>query len=195
MVKKVDGSGTYSISVSVSDCVDAGCLAYISPPTSNNCWRKVKNENCNDLNWYDFHSYGVTGASPKCAVGASQALHYDILADEPPYSWCPETEAMWREIKCGGGWPSGSDGDWCKVWWLDWTGWKWRQGYWDPDQGYCIITSGEAPNNGCTVDRKESTTSGIADLCPGNTAGNGKCEQACARAKKIDVKSAKNYLL
>jgi len=95
---------------------------------------------------------------------------------------------MWREIKCGGGWPSGSDGDWCKVWWLDWTGWKWRQGVWDPDQGYCIITSGQAPNNGCTDDRRESTASGIADLCPGNTAGDGKCEQACGADASCDEK-------
>jgi len=96
---------------------------------------------------------------------------------------------MWKEIKCGGGWPSGgNEGDWCKVWWLDWTGWKWRQGVWDPDQGYCIITSGQAPNNGCTDDRRESTASGIADLCPGNTAGDGKCEQACGADASCDEK-------
>jgi hypothetical protein len=117
-----------------------------------------------------------------------KALHYEYSGEVQPYIWCPETEAMRREIKCGGGWPSGSDGDWCKVWWLDWTGWKWRQGVWDPDQGYCIITSGQAPNNGCTDDRRESTASGIADLCGGNTAGDGKCEQACGADASCDEK-------
>jgi len=151
----------------------------------------MKGESCNDLNWYDFHDYGVLGASPKCAVGASQALHYDILADEPPYAWCPETEAMWKEIKCGGGWPSGSEGDLCKVWWLDITGWHSRQGYWDPDldasgRAACVIK--------CTSDRRESTESDARDYCTGSGPGDGKCEQACGADAACDEYFPGTYL-
>ena len=179
LVKKVSGSGTYSISVSVSDCVDANCR-FCGDPTSNNCWRKVKDENCNDLSWYDFHDYGILGASPKCAVGASHASHYDYFGYGGAVIWCPETEAMWRNIRCGGGWPSGSEGDWCKVWWLDWTGWKSRQGYWDTDSNSCIIK--------CTSDRRESRESDARDFCSSSGAGDGKCEQACGADSSCDEK-------
>ena len=193
LVKKVSGTGSYSISTSVENCVDADCKN-CGNPTCNDwrcaCWMKMKDENCNDLSWYNFAGF-VGGDSPKCAVGASQAQHYDYV--EPIYSWCPTIEAMWKEIKCGGGWPSGSDGDWCKVWWLDLTGWKKREGFWDPDDGYCIITSGNEPINGCTSDRRENTTQGIADTCPGNKAGDGKCEQACGADESCDEKDTADY--
>jgi hypothetical protein len=193
LVKKVSGTGSYSISASVENCVNADCKS-CGNPTSNDwlwsCWIKMKDENCNDLSWYDFAGL-LGGTSPKCAVGASQAQHYIYVGLDS--WWCPSTEAMWKEIKCGGGWPSGKDGDWCKVWWLDLTGWKWRQGVWDPDDGYCIITSGDEPNNGCTSDRRESTTQGIADTCPGRKAGDGKCEQACGADESCDEKDTADY--
>lgn len=56
------------------------------------------------------------------------------------------------------------------------------------DDGYCIITDGEAPTGGCTVNRRESTTQGVADLCPGNKAGDGACEQACGADAGCDEK-------
>jgi hypothetical protein len=144
----------------------------------------MKNENCNDIDWYDF--YGA--AFPKCAIRASQASHYTYVGNDIHGNpvWCPTTETMWKQIKCGGGWPSGNEGDVCKVWFLDWGTLKWRQGVWDPDDSYCIITSGDSPTNGCTSEHKESTDNGVADTCGGRRAGDGKCEQACGADSKCD---------
>jgi hypothetical protein len=84
---------------------------------------------------------------------------------------------MWREIKCGGGWPTGSDGDWCKVWWLDWTGWRYREGKWDTDDNVCIIKCNGA---------KESTESDARDYCPGSGPGENTCEQVCGADPTCD---------
>jgi len=192
LVKKVSGSGTYTISVSVENCVDAECEA-CGNPTCNDwfctCWRKMKDQNCKDLDWYDFSS-SVSGF-PKCGIGASWAQHYDAIGRG---WWCPETEAMWKSIKCGGGWPSGgNEGDTCKVWFLTPSGAKWRQGKWDPDDGYCIITDGDPPTGGCTADRRESTVDGVIDTCGGRKAGDGKCEQACGADAACDEKDPGEY--
>ncbi|MEM5773107.1 MAG: hypothetical protein QXL86_02665, partial [Candidatus Aenigmatarchaeota archaeon] len=194
LVKKVSGAEPYTISASVENCVDAGCNACGSPTCNDwfcTCWRKMKDSSCNDLSWYDFAG-GVGSSFPKCAVGVSQAQHYDYIGYIYGYhTWCPETEAMWRNIKCGGGWPSGDEGDICKVW-ISET--EWRQGVWDPDDGYCIITDGGGarggPTGGCTSDRKESTVDGVVDKCGSRSAGDGKCEQACGAHPDCDEHDA-----
>ncbi|MBO3800174.1 MAG: hypothetical protein FGF52_03880 [Candidatus Brockarchaeota archaeon] len=56
------------------------------------------------------------------------------------------------------------------------------------DDGYCLITSGEGETGGCTVNRRESTTQGVADLCPNSKAGDGACEQACGADASCDEK-------
>jgi hypothetical protein len=142
----------------------------------------MKDSNCNDIDWYDFS--GGT-ASPKCAIKVSHDSHY-----KPGLSgyWCPTTDAMWKQIRCGGGWPSGNEGDVCKVWWFEGGVVKSREGVWDPDDGYCLITGGDPPTGGCTGYHTESTDSGVADTCGGRTSGDGKCEQACGATPQCDEK-------
>ncbi|MBS7631675.1 hypothetical protein KEJ47_08955, partial [Candidatus Bathyarchaeota archaeon] len=170
LVKKVSGTGTYSVSANVENCVNANCKMCGSPTFNdiwswNYCWRKMKDSNCNNLDWYDFHG-DLGTAFPKCGVGTSQAQHYDDFVSYYGFDvWCPEPEVMWKNIKCGGEWPSGNDGDTCKVWFLCFPNICYREGVWDPDDGYCIITSGDPPTGGCNANRTESRADGVVDLC------------------------------
>jgi hypothetical protein len=127
----------------------------------------MKDSNCNDIDWYDFrHGIGI-----ECGIGVSHELHYDYIGYG---SWCPTTEAMWKQIGCNK-WPSGNEGDDCKVW----AGPLSREGKWDPDDKACIIKC-----NGAI----ESTDSDARDYCGNSGSGDGKCEQACGADEACDEK-------
>jgi hypothetical protein len=182
LAHKFLGTGDYSISVSISNCVDAGCKA-CGYPTTDSCWRKMKNSNCNDIDWYDFTGFSSTGRA--CGIKTSQEQHYDVssfIGEGIGYLWCPETETMWKGIDCSS-YPSwaGSEGDVCKVWYKTGpTTYDSKQGNWDPDDNACIINC-----NG----KRESTASDARDYCGSSGAGDSQCEQACGADPKCDEKN------
>lgn len=160
---------------------------YCNSMTWGGCYVKMKDANCNDIDWYDFYRY--TTASRACAIKVSHDLHYtytQTLYDE--HEFCPTTEAMWKAITCDAGWPSESfsDGEVCKVWWREGLTIHNREGKWDPDSNTCIIKC----NN-----KRESTASDARDKCGSSEAGDGKCEQACGADPCCDESSGGEYIL
>jgi len=195
LVHRHSGSGHYNISVSISNCEDSGCIA-CGDPTCNgwicDCWRKMKNEDCSDLDWYDFATGGYNW--PKCAIKPSSASHYDHVGNG---WWCPETEPMWKAIRCGGGWPSGSfsDGEKCKVWYICGVQACYKEGVWDPDDNKCIITNDNGNSYpGCTSDHRENPNADYAaDYCGSSGKGDGYCEEACGASPLCDEKEPNKF--
>ena len=187
LVHKHSGSGYYNISVSVTDCEDADCISCVGY-TANTCWRKLKDQNCNDVDWYDFNGISF----PKCAIKAQPNVYYDYYtAWDSIATFCPDpNDVMWKAIQCGGGWPSGSfsDGEVCKVWYLEWGNLRYKEGVWDPDDNKCIITNDNGnPYPGCTANHREnSSASYAADYCGSSGYGDGQCEAACGASPECD---------
>ena len=187
-----------SLNYSSDGCIRCGV------PTTGDCWEKMKDQSCRDIDWYDFALTDIFYWGARCGIRSSHDIHfkYNRSAD-----WfCPTTEAMWKAIGCNQ-WPSGTfyHGEVCKAWFLDGTTQKWRQGVWDPSDRYCIITDGDPPTNGCVdasyirtgIDSggllpkvfENSRDYGVVDTCGGRASGDGKCEAACGASISCDEKN------
>jgi len=104
---------------------------------------------------------------------------------------------MWKAIRCGGGWPSGSfsDGEKCKVWYICGVQACYKEGVWDPDDNKCIITNDNGnPYPGCTSDHRENPNADYAaDYCGSSGKGDGKCEEACGASPACDERDPNKF--
>jgi len=160
------------------ECVPATCKL-CGFPTFGGCWRKMKDNNCNDIDWYDFA--GATPSGRACGIGPSHISHLDYMTLWG--AWCPSSDAIWKKIDCYS-WPSGSEGDICKIWWVDISGIHAAQGYFDPDDKACIIN----------CDGKKEAMEGYdKDYCGSSSIGDGRCEEACGAPSECDEEYPNSY--
>jgi len=179
---------TTSTTSTTTTTLPTNCYYWGSPETAA-CRFRMKDSGGNYIDWYDFKQPYLESC---CGIKSSQDSHYKPTLDSfgnPTGTWCPTTETMWKAINSNS-WPSGfSDGETCKVWYWCGVSLCWREGKWDPDDNACLITSGAGNIGACNfTSKRETTASGVKDLCGSSTAGDGKCEQACGADSSCDEK-------